>query len=666
MGSLLNQYSNQDFMGMEGFVWWYGVVEDRKDPLFLGRVKVRCIGFHTDDKELIKTEDLPWAEVIQPITSAAISGVGQSPTGLVEGTHVFGFFRDGAEGQEPVVLGSSGGIPEDFSNPSRGFYDPRDLNERRNAPYPPLAIDRSNTGKKAEIIDHRQFYESSGGVYDFIGPGPFRNSRLTFSRNDDKIQANIKEIIETDTSDPESAEGTGSTKKPKVLLQSQVFSRHPDENRVYLGKANVPILSLPSTTLLSNQRIKFKKKNGQKDQVSTVNPIAEAQKYTHRITGVLEETQIQLHSGVKKASNEKEWSVPSGYIRPEYPYNHITYTESGHLFELDDTPEYERVRLLHRSQSFLEFTNDGSKIENVVGESYVLCDSNIFKHIYGDEIKNVKGRMNHLYNTNREGKSNLSFASGGLDMNFLGAGDYNIALSEGQMTVKARNIIFEGTGSGAGDNQIILKNIAIVNDTSTNTVRTKSAAEFHETKGSFGVSSGDVEMVSSGSTKMNSTDSVQITTNNEYDVVAQAKLKHICQVGDAILESTAKKAALNVGPEGVEGHLQIQPTGMSQVQRAGDIKVEATVGSYASKLGNAFEVDAKNKVEIKTTKSKLVMGTSGKVNLVGTGSDLYTLLKKFIQASATATYATGTGPTTTAIGEPFKAIEQELDAFMEK
>ena len=666
MGSLLNQYSNQDFMGMEGFVWWYGVVEDRKDPLFLGRVKVRCIGFHTDDKELIKTEELPWAEVIQPITSAAISGIGQSPTGLVEGTHVFGFFRDGAEGQEPVVLGSSGGVPEDFSNPSRGFYDPRDLNERKNAPYPPLAIDRSNTGKKAEVIEHRQFYESSGGVYDFIGPGPYRNSRLTFSRNDDKIQANIKEIIETDTSDPESAEGTGSTKKPKVLLQSQVFSRHPDENRVYLGKANVPILSLPSTTLLSGMRIKFKKKNGQKDQVSTVNPVAEAQKYTHRITGVLEETQIQLHSGVTKASNEKDWAVPSGYIRPEYPYNHVTYTESGHLFELDDTPEYERVRLLHRSQSFLEFTNDGSKIENVVGDSYVLCDSNIFKHIYGNEIKNVKGVMNHVYNTNREGSSNLTFASGGLDMNFLGAGDYSIALNEGQMTVKARNIVFEGTGSGAGDNQIILKNIAIVNDTSTNSITHKSASEFHETKGSFGVSSGDVEVVSSGATKMNSTDSVQITTNNQYDVVAQAKLKHVCQVGDAILESSTKKAALNVGPEGVAGHLQIEESGMSQVQRAGNIKVEATVGSYASKLGNAFEVDAKNKVEIKTTKSKLVMGTSGKVNLVGAGSDLYTLLKKFITAASTATYPTGTGPSGPAIGEPFKAIEQELDAFMEK
>ena len=118
-----------------------------------------------------------------------------------------------------------------------------------------------------------------GGVYDFIEPGPYRDSRLTFSRDDDKIQANIKEIVEVDTSDPETAEGTTPKTKPKVLHQSQVFSRHPDENRVYTGSKGIPILSLPSTTLLSGMRIKFKQKNNQEDQVSTVSQLG-AQKYT--------------------------------------------------------------------------------------------------------------------------------------------------------------------------------------------------------------------------------------------------------------------------------------------------------------------------------------------------------------------------------------------------
>ena len=86
-----------DMLGMNGFVWWQGVVEDRKDPLALGRLRVRILGWHTEDKNKIPTEELPWAYPIQPITSAAMSGVGSTPLGPVEGTWVLGFFRDGQD-----------------------------------------------------------------------------------------------------------------------------------------------------------------------------------------------------------------------------------------------------------------------------------------------------------------------------------------------------------------------------------------------------------------------------------------------------------------------------------------------------------------------------------------------------------------------------------------
>ena len=55
------------FMGMDGFVWWTGVVEDRNDPAKLGRVRVRCLGLHTEDKVNIPTEALPWAHVMHTI-----------------------------------------------------------------------------------------------------------------------------------------------------------------------------------------------------------------------------------------------------------------------------------------------------------------------------------------------------------------------------------------------------------------------------------------------------------------------------------------------------------------------------------------------------------------------------------------------------------------------
>ena len=55
---------------------YQGVVEDRNDPLSLGRVRIRFVGLHSEDKLKIKTEDLPWAYPVQPITSAAMNGIG--------------------------------------------------------------------------------------------------------------------------------------------------------------------------------------------------------------------------------------------------------------------------------------------------------------------------------------------------------------------------------------------------------------------------------------------------------------------------------------------------------------------------------------------------------------------------------------------------------------
>ena len=47
--------SENYFMGLDGFVWFTGVVEDRNDPDKLGRVRVRCLGYHTEDLNDIPT-----------------------------------------------------------------------------------------------------------------------------------------------------------------------------------------------------------------------------------------------------------------------------------------------------------------------------------------------------------------------------------------------------------------------------------------------------------------------------------------------------------------------------------------------------------------------------------------------------------------------------------
>lgn len=184
--------SNENFMGLNNFVWFTGVVEDRQDPLKAGRVRVRIVGHHTQNKTILPTENLPWALVSLPVTSAGLSGIGQSATGLLEGSWVFGYFRDGHFTQEPVILGSLPGWPSEQINTNKGFNDPNGvypkyLNEpdvnrlavnNPDKPHPSLAIDEANRiqgiqaynsewsqpeSTYAAVYPHNQVYESESG-----------------------------------------------------------------------------------------------------------------------------------------------------------------------------------------------------------------------------------------------------------------------------------------------------------------------------------------------------------------------------------------------------------------------------------------------------------------------------------------------------------------------
>jgi len=114
-----------DFMGKNGFQWFVGVVEDRKDPQTLGRLRVRCLGYHSEGLDKLPTKDLPWAHVMNPITSATVSGIGQSPLGAVEGTWVVGFFQDGSDAQQPIIIGTLPGKPTEVPDTTskKGFMD---------------------------------------------------------------------------------------------------------------------------------------------------------------------------------------------------------------------------------------------------------------------------------------------------------------------------------------------------------------------------------------------------------------------------------------------------------------------------------------------------------------------------------------------------------------
>ena len=108
----------KNFIGREGFIWWIGVVEDRNDPEQLGRVRVRCFGWHNSDKTQIPTDALPWAHPVIPTNSPATYTA-------KEGDMVFGFFMDADKAQNPVISGVLPGKPNAKPDYSKGFSDPR-------------------------------------------------------------------------------------------------------------------------------------------------------------------------------------------------------------------------------------------------------------------------------------------------------------------------------------------------------------------------------------------------------------------------------------------------------------------------------------------------------------------------------------------------------------
>jgi len=167
-----------NFMGKDGFVWFVGVVEDRLDPKHLGRLRVRALGYHTEDLGRLPTSDLPWCHVMNPITSATVSGVGQSPLGAVEGTWVIGFFRDGSAAQEPVIIGTLPGSPsslptkdaakgfQDYANANYPKYKETDVNRLSvgddDNPHSSLTIrkaDIDSTVSQADIESHDRIAE---------------------------------------------------------------------------------------------------------------------------------------------------------------------------------------------------------------------------------------------------------------------------------------------------------------------------------------------------------------------------------------------------------------------------------------------------------------------------------------------------------------------------
>ena len=304
----------KDDLGTE-FIWFFGVVEDRNDPLKMGRYRVRCFNWHTADKSAAPTNALPWAQCLQPVTSAAISGIGRSATGLVEGSWVFGFFLDGKRAQKPMIIGSIAGIPTELPNSNLGF------NNTANT-YPDL-INEPDLPRPA-----RGELEANLNVNDGILPTKLSSRPARDTHYETKIAG-----------------------------------------RAALGA--IPTAVAPSVTGFPDK--------GSADYVTDDGEVPYWYEPNPRYGG------------------ESDGIYESGGVSV-YPMNHVNVSESGHVHEIDDTPNAERLHefvVIEDRNVFIKgnmsVTVSGNAKMYVQGDQYIEVEGDQYVTVRGDRVTKIQG-----------------------------------------------------------------------------------------------------------------------------------------------------------------------------------------------------------------------------------------------------------------------------------
>ena len=171
---------SKSFIGRDGFYWWIGQIpkegvwkenisgfpakENTESKGWGERYRVRIMGYMVDSWESdsptedpdIPDEELPWALVMYPVTAGGGPGGSSASANICQGTLVFGFYLDGEDGQQPVIMGCLGN--NDFNQVSANsptFIPITGFEERVIPPY--LTKEKSG-GEFADTYDYDELF----------------------------------------------------------------------------------------------------------------------------------------------------------------------------------------------------------------------------------------------------------------------------------------------------------------------------------------------------------------------------------------------------------------------------------------------------------------------------------------------------------------------------
>jgi len=627
------------FMGKEGFTWWQGVVEDRHDPLYLGRCKVRILGWHSENKNDQPTIGLPWAYPVAPITSASQTGVGSTPLGPVEGTWVIGFFRDGEAGQEPLFFGTLGGIPEKdakgINNDGTvtggvGFLDPRieggdighplfpDEKGSRDLSYNPIAdmVPR----EPATIIHNAR-------------PDPAEDAQ-TVKVSD---EVTLKDAPEVRALIGQTGPKAGPPAFTVKVVEQPLRSTYPDTglaNTKISTTRNLDYLQEPTTNRLAR---------GVRGNTDTSDP---------RVSGIVFEKMENRKAGQMDipTADGKSWSEPKVPWQAIYPYNHVHQTESGHIVEMDDTPNWERMHWYHRTGTFTEIHPVGIKVDKIVNNYYNIILGARYTHIEASDYTTVDGSQENYIIGNRTDKVDGDYSVA------IKKGRFNVSNKTGAINLEASNMTISATENltMTANNVIIEKKSAAASETTTGDEKKKVGGKLNVQTGAYSLNAqGSLGLQAGGGLSINATDSIN---ESIFGVLPGVTLgyakKTTATLGKIGMESTDNFVTggieMNLGLSGLGASIALKPLGdieLNSVLGVSGITASALLGNVAmDTLLSSFKLSNTGSAEMKGLLGEVSVGVSGKVKVKGLIASLAEILNEMIDIIVEHTHPTGTGP----------------------
>lgn len=460
-------------------IFYIGVVEDNNDPLMVGRVKVRVAGIHSSDKTILPTEDLPWAILNNPVNSASVSGVGESPLGIVTGTWCTVIFLDPETKQIPIIMGTITGLPTQYAEEyeyldssrgydpetNRGYIDPEgiyplkdnidesDVNRlaRGDKLDNTILVDRENNrikevaeAKEANKQEESKSIQTYKTVQNNIKSEPVSDMSLSehftlfdFLKSDTATANNITNYPTSDNiiSDLQKlAQNVLEKVVEKYNVKPTINSgyRGPTLNALVGGvstsqhckgqAADIEIQGISNKELFQwiSQNLDFDQvileyaTNIDRDPNSGWVHVSYNEGHNRHqilIIGGEQNSNTTGGSETKPEENNKCWFEPKSPYAAKYPYNQVKQSRSGHIFEIDDTPEHERIHERHKSGTYYEIGPDGTKVCKVVKDNYHIILGDDYILVKGNVKVNFEGDTNILNNGNMQiqNKKNSSF-----------------------------------------------------------------------------------------------------------------------------------------------------------------------------------------------------------------------------------------------------------------